>query len=165
VKRRNYSKGEDKIELEKVVSEWMNKTWRYFDSNKEPCSLNICCGYVGFSYNTMMKYVGGNSETRHTLGCVVGTQCFMKSKDHKFLIDAMARKDRADEGLTMSESIDLVKEVLSHLSRIQAQRSFVRTVQGNHKSAEEQIGPRSRHNNKADQDHHPSAVPMDVHIR
>jgi hypothetical protein len=132
VKHQNYSKGEDKMELEKVITEWMNKTGRYFESNKERCPMDQSCGYVGISYNTMMTYVGGNNETRRTLGCGVSAQCLIESKKQKSLSNVMARKDRANEGLAVSEGIDSMQEVLPNLSQTQAQRSFVSTVQGKH---------------------------------
>jgi hypothetical protein len=75
LKRQTYSKGEDKMELKKAIAEWMHKTGRYFDSNKNPRQLNQVCGYVAISYNTMMTYGGVNKETKRTLGCGVGTQC------------------------------------------------------------------------------------------
>jgi hypothetical protein len=120
------------MELEKALSERMNKTGRYYDSNKEPHPLNLCCGYVGISYNTMIKYVRGNSETRRTLICGVGTKCLVESKEQKFLVDIMLRKDCADGRLAMSEGIDLVQDVLPRLSRTQAQRIFVKMVQVKH---------------------------------
>jgi hypothetical protein len=81
----------------------------------------------------MMEYVGCNNDTRCTSGYGVDTQCLIESKNQKFLLTVMARKDHANEGLTMSECIDLMQEVLPHLSRTQTQRSFVRTVQGKYK--------------------------------
>jgi hypothetical protein len=46
-------------------------------------------------------------------------------------VDVLARKDRA--GLTMAEGIDLIQEILPKLTRVQAQRSFLRTIQPKNK--------------------------------
>jgi hypothetical protein len=111
--------------------EWRGKTGRYFDSNKEPHPLPQLCGYVGISYNT---YVGGKESTRREAGhgVGVGKKCPIKYKDQKFLVDVMAWKDRANEGLAVYEGVDLVQDLLPHLSRSQAQQTFVRTVQQKH---------------------------------
>ena len=84
-------------------------------------------------YHTMYKYMGRKLEKIQNFGVGVGSKCLILPIYQKFVVNALARKDRSNEGLMMAENIYLILDIFPKLSRVQAQRSFVCTIQPNNR--------------------------------
>jgi hypothetical protein len=83
-------------------------------------------------YETFKKYVAKDSSKRRVCGESVGRAPLVGKEDQRFLADAMARKDRANDGANPSEAIDLLQELTPSLSREQSRRHLNRTLIPHH---------------------------------
>jgi hypothetical protein len=115
-----------------AVSEWTKKTRHFGDSNGEQCSLQMLCGVVGIPYNTLMKFVSNKKTINREVGRGVGRDCLIGANNQKVITDIMVRKDHTNEGMTMTEGVDLILEVLPQLSWEQSHQSFLRTIRQKH---------------------------------
>jgi hypothetical protein len=79
---------------------------------------------VGIPYNTFQKYVGGKKYTRRTIGNAVGCPILIAKEDASFVVDALTRKDRANEGLSMAEALGMIQVVLPKISHEQVYNCF-----------------------------------------
>lgn len=122
--RTNWGKGKQKERLSKAIDDWDSGGGNAIDSNGEPVSLTAFSNRVGIPYNTLRQYIKGDKEKRHTVGKSVGQPPLIKKKDQEFVAQVLARLDRANDGATLPEAIDIVQQLDSDLSRQQARMAF-----------------------------------------
>jgi hypothetical protein len=130
--RTNWGKGKQKERLSKAIDDWDSGGGNAIDSNGEPVSLTAFSNRVGIPYNTLRQYIKGDKEKRRTVGKSVGQPPLIKKKDQEFVAQVLARLDRANDGATLPEAIDIVQQLDPDLSRQQARMAFRRTVHLQH---------------------------------
>jgi hypothetical protein len=128
IQRRNYSVGKDNAMLEQAVSEWLSESGRYHASNGKARSLCKLAHFTGIPYSILQKYVRGKNETRRPVCVAVGRPRLIEKEEEKFMVDVLAQKDSANEGLSVTKALDMIQYVMSKISRQQACNSFKRTV-------------------------------------
>jgi hypothetical protein len=131
--RANYSSGKALKKLTTAVNEWNAGTGRALDSNGEKRGLVEFFNLFGITFDTFRKYVHPDPEKRQEVGKSLGRPSLLTKGNQGFILDALARLDRANDGLDLSgAAIDLVQDISPHLSRIQARQTFSRTIRPNH---------------------------------
>ena len=118
--RTNWRKGKHKERLAKAIDNWDSGGGNAIDSNGERVSLSAFSNLVGIPYNTLRQYIKGDKEKRRIVGKSVGQQPLIKKKDQEFVAQVLARLDRANDGATLPEAIDMVQQLDPNLSRPQA---------------------------------------------
>ena len=73
-----------------------------------------------------------NGRINQEVGHGVGRNSLISENNQKFVTDAMARKDSANEGMNMVEGFDLILEVIPQLSWKQSKQYFVKTTRCKH---------------------------------
>ena len=111
-----------------AVHEWLNKEGRAVDSNGDPFPIKDFCTTVGVTYNTFRKYVCQDLTKRRKVGSQVGQKPLLDADDQQFVAQCLARRDRANDGATASEAIDLVQEINPDINRTAASRHLVHTL-------------------------------------
>ena len=76
----------------------------------------------------------GKEDTHRTIGNAFGHPHLIAKEDATFVVDLIARKDRANEGLSMAEALEIIQDVLTKLSLNQVYNCFKRTILPNNKS-------------------------------
>ena len=85
-------------------------------------------------YNTFQNYVGGKEDTRRTIGDAVGRPRLIVKEDTTFVVDVLARKDCANEVLSMAEALVMIQDVRPKISRKQVYNCFKQTFLPNNNS-------------------------------
>jgi hypothetical protein len=127
-KRTNWAKGENLLKMTSAVKNWEDKTGEALDSNGEKLRLAVYSNVVGIPYNTLKKFVGAKQETRREVGKSVGKAPLLPKEDQLFLAELFVRKDRANDGAKPKEAIDMVQDLDTSLTRLQATRHLQRTL-------------------------------------
>ena len=136
-KRVNHSNDENFI---RAVNEWLAKTGRAVDSNGDSINIKDFCSTVGVPYNTFRHYVCKDVTKRRKLGSQVGKPPLLDKNEQQFIAQVLARKDRANDGASATEAIDLVQELNPKINRVAASRHLARTLAP--KNPEIKIKPR-----------------------
>jgi hypothetical protein len=89
---------------------------------------------VEIPYNTFQKYLRGKEDSRIIIWYALGRPRLITKEDAPFVVDVLARKDRANEGLSMAEALSMIQDVLPKLSREQVYNSFKRKILAKNKS-------------------------------
>jgi hypothetical protein len=91
--------------------------------------LRVYANLVDVPYDTIYKYVHPDVDKRRILGNGErGRKKLMGDDDVKFVAETLCRLDRANDGASTKEGIDIVIDLVPHLSREQAQRQLTRRV-------------------------------------
>jgi hypothetical protein len=127
-KRTNWSKGENLLKIASAVKDWEDETGEALDSNGEKLRLAVYSNVVGIPYSTFKKFVAAKQETRREVGKSVGKAPLLAKQDQLFLAELLVRKDRANDGAQPKEAIDMVQDLDTSLTRLQATRHLQRTL-------------------------------------
>ena len=84
---------------------------------------------------TFKHYVHDDPTKRYKLGCGVGEsgKKLLDEDAAQFVVDTIRRMDRADDGMTRRESIDMIQDLRPELSQKQAMSQFDRNVRPQNK--------------------------------
>eukprot|EP00966_Prymnesium_polylepis_P228696 5292672-Prymnesium_polylepis.1 len=132
-KRVNYSAGEPLKRLTKAVEDWLGKTGTYLE---EPAmSKARFAALAEIPLGTFKHYVHDDPTKRYKLGCGVGEsgKKLLDEDAAQFVVDTIRRRDRADDGMTRRESIDMIQDLRPELSQKQAMSQFDRNVRPQNK--------------------------------
>ena len=68
---------------------------------------------MGIPYKTFSKYVKktGTKTKVRVLGNISGKSMLLSTTDQLYVAEVLARKDRANDGMDMSEAVDLVMDL------------------------------------------------------
>ena len=80
---------------------------------------------VAIPFETLRKYVCKDESKRRVLGSSSGKPKLLSADVSQFAVDAMRRRDRANDGLTKLECLDMLSTLEPDLSRPQLRRSLV----------------------------------------
>jgi hypothetical protein len=117
-----------------ALNKWNAGSGRALDSNREKCGLVEFTNFFLIPFDTFRKYVHPDPEKRQEVGKSVGRPSLLTKGNQGFILDALARLDRANNGSDLPRAIDLVQDISLHLSRTQAHQTFSRTIRLNHAS-------------------------------
>ena len=129
-RRINWGKpGPDRDKLDKAINDWLEKTGDALDANGEEIkNLHTYANLVDIPFDTIYKYVHPDVDKRRTLGKGErGRKQLLSDGDKKFLAETLCRLDRANDGASTKEGIDMVMDV-GGLSRTQARLQLTRRV-------------------------------------
>ena len=120
--------------MEKAINEWNEKKGRALDDNNNPVLLNNFCKHVSIPYKSFSKYVkkSGTKTDNRVLGSIPGRSMILSTTDQLYIAEVLARKDRANDGLDISEAIDLVMELNENVTRKQAHQHIKRCLMPNY---------------------------------
>jgi hypothetical protein len=125
--RVNYSQGEPQQRLTKAVYDWDNKTGTFLE--EDDISMSRFCQLVGIPKGTFAQYVCEDKGKRKVIGCGVGPKSLKLDADsQQFVVDVVRRRDRANDGMSRQQGIDMVQDLKPSLKRQQAARVFDRQV-------------------------------------
>lgn len=127
-KRTNWSTEENQKVLEAAVEEWDEKRGRYLDGNGEARQMKEFAATVGIPYHTFRKYACEDKSKRREIGKAVGRAPLIAGQQQKFLCDTLIRHDRANDGKSPKETLDLIQELNLALDRKQASQTYNRTI-------------------------------------
>jgi hypothetical protein len=86
----------------------------------------------GVPKGTLAQYVTSNLEKRQKLGVSPGNAALL-SKDHRQLVvDVIRRADRANQPKSLSEVVDVIKELAPGIGRKSARNTYDNTIKGEH---------------------------------
>ena len=114
--------------LESAVHDWNNKS----DEFQPGDSMKTFCARLGLSKGTFGKMVTKNDKVRAPIGATLGRSTLLTPNDASFVVDNIRRADRAHDGKTVVDVIDLIQEVKPELSHTQASNAYRRTVKPGH---------------------------------
>jgi hypothetical protein len=130
--RVNYSKGEPLKKLTQAVEDWLCRKGMY--KLEENMTLPRFCALVSIPQKTLEPYIRSNRLKRREVGVGVGPgKTTLMPDTEDFLVDVMRRRDRGNDGMDRSESIQMMQDLQPELSHKQAERQFDRNVRPAHK--------------------------------
>jgi hypothetical protein len=127
-KRTNWSKGERLLKMTSAMKNWEDKTGKALDSNGKKLRLAVCSDVVGTPCHTFKKFVTAKQETPREVGKSLGKAPLLAKEDQLFLAELFVRKDRANDGAQPKEAIDMVQDLDTSLTRLQATHHLQRTL-------------------------------------
>jgi hypothetical protein len=127
--RTNYKAGENKRKLEAAVAEWKNKSPRCTPET----SLRSFAAMVGIPAGTFSNYVTLTEEKARVVGSGVGRASQVDGETQQFLVDALRKYDRGNDGRTRAEGIDMLQELKPELSRKQASNAWSNNIMKNYR--------------------------------
>ena len=131
--RCNWSKGGALERLTKAKEDWLNKTGDLLTAQPD-MSMWEFSKRVGIPSSTMHTYAHANESQQWRLGSSAGKPPLVKEETAQFAVDVLRRRDRGNDGMTNSEAIDMVHDLMPSLSRQQASQGFHRTIRPGHSS-------------------------------
>jgi hypothetical protein len=93
----NYNSGEGLEKLTAAINEWNAGNGRALDSNGEKCGLVQFSNMFGIPFDTFRKYVHPDPEKRREVGNSAGRPSLLTKGNQGFILDALARLDRAND--------------------------------------------------------------------
>jgi hypothetical protein len=118
----NWYEGDALRQLAKAVKVWDDKTGEAVDENDEAISLQQFTCVIDIPHSTLKNYVCEDLEQHRRLGVIRSHQPLLAQRDQEFIRNVMARKDRANKGANMQDSVDLIQNLVPGLSNMQAHK-------------------------------------------
>lgn len=118
--RTNWGIGENLLKISRAKEQWI--------ANGEAGSLTKFACKVGIPYNTFKKYVSKDHSKRREVGKAMGNPSKITQDIQDVIVDTLSRYDRANNGKSPEEAIDLVCGLAPHLSRKQCSQILHRTI-------------------------------------
>eukprot|EP00966_Prymnesium_polylepis_P152788 3529223-Prymnesium_polylepis.1 len=129
--RINWGKGEALEKISTAVADFDGKTGAWL--SEDSMTFTRFCQIVDIPYPTLAPYVCKDKSKRKVLGCSVGRKALVPPDTEQFAVDVLRRKDRANDGMSRREGIDMLQDLQPVLSRKQAEHQFDSNVRGKHK--------------------------------
>ena len=124
--RENYSEGTAHENLKLAIHEWDMKAGRYHaELSHDKMTMTRFSQIVGIPVETFRKYVGADLGKRRRLGGHVGPSTAVLDADTKqFVVDVLRRRDRANDGMSRQEALDMLQDLQPGRSRSQLATAF-----------------------------------------
>ena len=122
--RIDWSEGEGLNRITDAVTHWLANSGSVLAADKD-ISLVHYAAKVAIPFETLRKYVCKDESKRRVLGSSSGKPKLLSADVSQFAVDAMRRRDRANDGLTKLECLDMLSTLEPDLSRPQLRRSLV----------------------------------------
>ena len=123
--RQSWSKGEGLKRMSDALATWEEEQAK---PEKDRMSLRLLAEKEKIPYATLQQHLTGNAGKRVKLGDGVGPKPLLSSKSQEVIVDALVRKDRANEGLSVAGALDIIEEIHPELKRKQIDQAFRRTL-------------------------------------
>ena len=85
-RRTNWGVGDNKKKMERAVDNWNKKTGNAVDCNGEQVALKTYSTLTSIPYNTLVKYITGDANKQHKVGCTIGQNKILDD-DTAFVVD------------------------------------------------------------------------------
>ena len=125
--RVNYSQGEPLQRLTTAVNDWLGKKGPIFEADPTISKIHFSARH-GIPNDTFRKYVHDNPGKRRVLGAGVGAPKTVSEDVSEFLVAVMRRRDRANDGMSRSMSIDALQDLVPEKTRSALTKSFDRNI-------------------------------------
>jgi hypothetical protein len=79
-------------------------------------------------FTTLQTHITPNDSKRIKLGSGVGRKPILDDQREAIIVDVLIRKDRANEGASVGEAVDILEQFCPEYSRKQLDQAFRRTV-------------------------------------
>ena len=129
----DWSTGEPLQRLTTAVNDWLGKTGMVIAADPG-ISMKHFAAASSIPHETFRKYVCSDLGKRRVLGAAAGKAPLISHDTAEFTVSVMRRKDRANDGLNKSGSIDVIQDLLPGLKRKQVEQAFDRTVRPKYKA-------------------------------
>jgi len=108
VPRTNWSKGAARDKLQNAINEWDER-----DTNPAigQMSMRRYAKSKAIPFQTFQSYGHGNSAKRQTLGDGGGKKSLLPKGDINMIVEMIIRRDRANEGYTRQEIVNVIMEL------------------------------------------------------
>ena len=80
------------------------------------------------AFTTLQTHITPNDSKRIKLGSGVGRKPILDDQREAIIVDVLIRKDRANEGASVGEAVDILEQMCPEYSRKQLDQAFRRTV-------------------------------------
>ena len=121
------------MKLEAAFDDWDKKQGDYLRMPEGTASLRGFAKLVDIPFGTLQKYLATNEGKRQALGVHVGRKSLTADVE-TFVVDNIRRMDRANAGMSMSETVDMIQDLKPELSRPQIAGNLSRTIRTHHKA-------------------------------
>jgi len=98
----------------------------FYVYNRVLCSVLV---QVDIPYKTFNTYARPNKAERAKLGASVGKKPVIDTDVRQFIADVTWRQDRANEGLTRSQVVDMAQDFYPTMTRVSLSQAAKRTIQ------------------------------------
>jgi hypothetical protein len=82
----------------------------------------------GIPFTTLQTHITPNDSKRIKLGSGVGRKPILDDQREAIIVDVLIRKDRANEGASVGEAVDILEQMFPEYLRKQLDQAFRRTV-------------------------------------
>ena len=141
--RIDWSSGESLEKMQAAVALWVS-----LEPTARP-TLKSYAATHGIPAGTLANYVTSTEENRRAVGMRHGAKPLCSQEEQSFVVDCIRRANRANDGKSNQQVIDIVQELKPELSRDQAKYHVRQTLRPNHKKllsgiVKAQVEPRRR---------------------
>ena len=124
-KRKSWSKGPGLEEMSAAVAAWGLEVAK---PKKDRVSMTRFAAQRQIPLTVLQTHVTSNDEKRIKVGDGPGKKPLISDDIQKVIVDCLVRRDRGNQGLDVTGSLDLLEEVAPHLTRKKLESSWRRTV-------------------------------------
>jgi hypothetical protein len=82
----------------------------------------------GIPFTTLQTHITPNESKRIKIGSGVGRNSILDDQREAIIVDVPIRKDRAKEGASVGEAVDILEKICPEYSRKQLDQAFRHTV-------------------------------------
>jgi hypothetical protein len=133
LERTSRLKGEGYQELEVAVNDWLGSCGRFTELPLNGQNLKNYAALVGINYKSLVPYVSADAGKRRKLSGGWGHKNRIISSDvEEFIVAVMRRRDRANDGVSRTEAIDLLQDLLPATPREKLAKAFDVTIRPQH---------------------------------
>jgi hypothetical protein len=91
-------------------------------------SMHLFAEVHDIPFTTLQTHITPNDSKRIKLGSGVGRKPILDDQREAIIVDVLIRKDRANEGASVGEAVDILEQMCPEYSRKQLDLAFRRTV-------------------------------------
>ena len=124
-KRKSWSKGPGLEEMRAAVAAWGLEVAK---PKKDRVSMTWFATQRQIPLTVLQTHVTSNEEKRIKVGDARDKKPLISADTQKVSVDCLVRRDRGNQGLNVTGSLDLLEEVAPHLTRKKLESSWRRTV-------------------------------------
>jgi len=123
--RTSYSKGEGLMKMTNAIADWKVEQLKTPEARM---SMHLFAEVHDIPFTTLQTHITPNDSKRIKLGSGVGRKPILDDQREAIIVGVLIRKDRANEGASVGEAVDILEQMCPEYSRKQLDLAFRRTV-------------------------------------
>ena len=124
-RRTSYSKGEGLMKMTNAIAAWKMEQLKTPEARM---SIHLFAEVHDIPFTTLQTHITPNDSKRIKLGSGVGRKPILDDQREAIIVDVLIRKDRANEGASVGEAVDILEQIFPEYLRKQLDQAFRRTV-------------------------------------